>query len=436
MKAIPPFRYLFAPRSSLGILPALFASVTLLTGCGAPPEAEETGDVSPAPIIEPQPETQPETQSNAPVVSTRGSGSLMTRGVGSPPGSETTTSLSNLTESPVLPEEESKDFHTVDVYYGTDRKPIESEDNNNNYGPERHREGPMEYGKASISIPRHHKIGVVERPKWYKLEFSEDPKKHVTIFELDKMDGESFFGAVSETASGRPKNEALLFIHGFNVPFDDAIRRTGQIAFDLDFGGVALAYSWPSQGSLKSYTVDEANAEWSVPHLTQFLMDLQEKTDIDKIHVIAHSMGTRVLTYALANAKDEGFDLDLNNVILAAPDIDTDIFTNQILPKITEASDKLTMYASSDDTALKVSQTIHGSERLGLSGDHILVTPGMDTINASGIDTSMIGHGYYGSHKVVVTDIFNLVIKGLEPPGRKLILGQLGEWDFSADVAP
>lgn len=332
---------------------------------------------------------------------------------------------------PAPTEETSKDFHTVDVYYGTNRKPTESKDNNNQYGGERHRNGPMEYGRTTISIPRHHKIGVVERPKWYKLEFSEDPKKHVTILKLKKMEADPFFSEVSETAGERPKNEALLFIHGFNVPFDDAIRRTGQIAFDLDFGGVAMAYSWPSQGKLKAYTVDEANAEWSIPHLTQFLMDLQEKTDIDKIHVIAHSMGTRVLSYALANAKDEGFDLDLHNVILAAPDIDKDVFTDQILPKITEASDKLTMYASSDDTALKLSQTIHGNGRLGLSGDDILVTTGMDTVNASGIDTSMLGHGYYGSHKVVVTDIFNLIIKGLEPPNRKLILGNLGEWDFS-----
>lgn len=359
----------------------------------------------------------------------KGSGpSIITRGVKrstSTPGSATPA----LTV-PEEPDEESLEFHTVDVYYGTDRKPTENTTENDRYGTERNREGPMEYGRTTISIPRHHTIGVVERPKWYRLEFSEDPRKHVTIFELEKMDGVSFFSEVGATAAERQKNEALLFIHGFNVPFDDAIRRTGQIAFDLDFGGVALAFSWPSQGSLRSYTVDEANAEWAIPHLTQFLMDLQEKTEIEKIHVIAHSMGTRVLSYALANAKDEGFDLDLNNVILAAPDIDVDVFKDQILPKISDASDTLTMYASSDDTALKVSQTIHGVPRLGLSGDHILVTPGMDTINASGIDTSMIGHGYYGSAKVVVTDIFNLIIKGLEPPKRKLVPGTFGEWDF------
>ena len=337
---------------------------------------------------------------------------------------------------PEEPDEESNEYHTVDVYYGTDRKPTTNTTENDRYGTDRNRAGPMEYGRTTISIPLHHKIGVVERPKWYKLEFSENPKKHVTILELEKMSGESFFAEVGGTAAEKQKNEALLFIHGFNVPFDDAVRRTGQIAFDLDFGGVALAFSWPSQGSLKAYTIDEANAEWAIPHLTHFLMDLQEKTDVEKIHVIAHSMGTRVLSYALANAKDEGFDLDLNNVILAAPDIDVDVFKDQILPKITEASDTLTMYASSDDTALKVSQTIHGVARLGLSGDHILVTPGMDTINASGIDTSMIGHGYYGSAKVVVTDIFNLVIKGLEPPKRKLIPGTFGEWDFGELRSP
>jgi len=289
----------------------------------------------------------------------------------------------------------------------------------------------MEYGRTTVSIPLHHRIGLVERPKWYRLEFSETPKKHVVILELEKMESDPFFSEVDDAAAGKVRNEALLFIHGFNVPFDDAIRRTAQIAFDLDFAGVPLVYSWPSQGSLKAYTIDEANAEWSIPHLSRFLLDLQESTEIEKIHVIAHSMGTRVLSYALANATDEGFDLDLHNVILAAPDIDVDVFKEQILPKITDSADKMTMYASSDDTALKVSQGIHGSARLGLSGDSISVLDGMDTVNASGIDTSMIGHGYYGSQKVVVKDIFNLIIHGLEPIKRKLIPGPLGEWDFA-----
>ena len=105
----------------------------------------------------------------------------------------------------------SKAFHTVDVYFGTDRKPTTSRTNNDRYGQDRHRDGPMEYGKTTISIPRHHKIGVVERPKWYKLEFSEDPKKRVTILNFKKMGAESFFSEVSETAGRTPQKRGLYF---------------------------------------------------------------------------------------------------------------------------------------------------------------------------------------------------------------------------------
>lgn len=328
------------------------------------------------------------------------------------------------------PEPASKDFHTVEVFYATDRKPESESGTSQRYGKERNREGPMEYGRTEVSIPKHHQMGIIERPKWYKLEFSEDPKKHVMILKLEKMTLDQFFGRVDDTASGRALKEALLFIHGFNVPFDQAVRRTAQISFDLDFGGVALTFSWPSQGVLTGYIVDESNAEWAVPHLTKFLVDLQEKTDLDKIHVIAHSMGTRLLSYALAKARDEGFKLELNNVILAAPDIDADVFKEQILPKIRGSAQRLTMYASSGDSALQASQEIHGNTRLGLSGEQIMVLEGMDTVDASRIDTSLLGHSYYGSHKVVMEDILELIIRGLEPTQRKLVPGRIGEWDF------
>ena len=332
--------------------------------------------------------------------------------------------------APALAEPASKDFHTVEVFYATDRQPANAATPNDSYGVERNRQGPMEYGRTEVSIPLHHSMGIIERPHWYKLEFSENPKKHVMILKLEKMPGDQFFGRVGDTAKGKQLKEGLLFIHGFNVPFDQAIRRTAQISYDLDFGGVALTYSWPSQGVLTGYTVDEENVQWSIPHLSKFLVDLQEKTHLDKIHVIAHSMGTRLLSYALANARDAGLRLQLNNVILAAPDIDADVFKEQILPKIRSSTQRLTMYASSGDAALKASQEIHGNDRLGLSGKNIMVLDGMDTVDASEIDTSLLGHAYYGSQKVVVEDLLELIIRGLDPSQRKLIPGKIGEWDF------
>jgi esterase/lipase superfamily enzyme len=251
------------------------------------------------------------------------------------------------------------------------------------------------------------------------------------------FDPASFYGEIRKSTDGATSKELFLFIHGFNVNYGDAMRRTGQIAYDLGFGGVSFCYSWPSQGDFTKYPVDKENAEWTVPHLTKVLVDLQKETHFEKVHIIAHSMGTRVLSYALRNAKDAGFNLDLNNVILAAPDIDADIFREQILPKIKPCARRLTMYASSGDQALNLSTQFNGSRRLGLSGDGLVVIPEMmDTVDASGIDTSLIGHSYYGSQGPVVTDLFKLVVKGLIPQERNLLPGRFGEWALPAKAAP
>jgi esterase/lipase superfamily enzyme len=427
------------------LVPAAVPLLVLLSSCGkapeqtqAPvPESEATAPAVPAEpatpvpsIAEPRNEATASGQPVSPVpapppryrprsIGTPSAGSTEQRGVAAAPETEAAG---------------SKEYHTVEVFYGTNRKPTGFHEPNEFYGTERHREGPMQYGKIHVSIPLHHTIGVVERPKWYKLEFSEDPKKHVMLLDLKTLGKEEFFGAVEKKTAESPKHEALLFIHGFNVSFPSAIQRTAQIAFDLDFEGTALAFSWPSQAALEAYTIDQDNAIWSVPHLSRFLVDLQEKTDIDEIHVIAHSMGTRVLTQALAQARDEGFNLKLNNVILAAPDIDADVFKDQILPKLSGVAERLTMYASSSDTALKLSQTIHGNDRLGLGGTFLKTIEGMDTVNATDIDTSLIGHAYYGSHRLVVRDLLNLVVRHLDPPARDLVKGPLGEWDFKAEA--
>lgn len=334
--------------------------------------------------------------------------------------------------------EEEEKFSKVDVYFATDRQRVDNTRPDLRYGPTRNMEGDhLEYGKAIVTIPDIHVPGRVERPKWWKFEFREDEKKHVVLREPKLMEEGEFYRSIQASTSSNPADELLMFVHGFNVSWGDAMRRTGQISYDLGFGGVTLCYSWPSQGSLKKYPVDKENSEWTIPHLTKVLMDLQSQTEIGKVHIIAHSMGTRALTYAIANAKDAGIELDLNNIILAAPDIDRDIFKEQILPKIEGHTDLLTMYASSDDEALKISRSFNGSPRLGLSGDSIFVIPQrMDTIDATGIDTSLLGHSYYGSQQVVVKDIFGVIVKGLLPPARSLSQGDYGEWDLPLAPPP
>lgn len=327
-------------------------------------------------------------------------------------------------------------FSKVEVFYATDRLRVEPSKPDQRYGSERNLEGDhLEYGKAFITIPETHTPGKIERPKWWKFEFRENPDKHVTVMEPTLMEEGEFYQSIHTTAKARPADEVLMFIHGFNVPWGHAMRRTGQISHDLGFGGVTFCYSWPSQGSLKKYPADKQNSDWTIPHLTKVLVDLQEKAKVGKIHVVAHSMGTRALSYAIANAKNSGHELNLSNIILAAPDIDRDIFAEQILPKIEGHTALLTMYASSDDEALKVSRSFNGSDRLGLSGNNIFVLPDrMDTVDASGIDTSLLGHSYYGSQQAVVKDIFGVIVEGLLPADRKLKPGDFGEWDLPLEI--
>ncbi len=327
------------------------------------------------------------------------------------------------------PGDSNEKFSEVDVYFATDRQRTTLPAADQRYGTSRNIEGSnLEYGKAIVTIPHVHVAGQVERPKWWKLEFKENQEKHIVLLEPELMDATKFYSSIHDSAADRPANELLMFVHGFNVAWGDAMRRTGQLSYDIGFGGVTVSYSWPSQGSLEKYPVDKENSEWTIPHLTKVLEDLQTKAKVGKIHIIAHSMGTRALTYAIANAKDAGIVLNLDNIILAAPDVDRDIFREQILPKITPNIKRLTMYSSSNDAALRVSSSFNGSPRLGLSGSEIFVMKQMDTVDASGIDTSLLGHSYYGSQMVVVKDIFGVIIKDLVPTARNLKPGPVGEW--------
>ncbi|MBU6303132.1 MAG: alpha/beta fold hydrolase [Verrucomicrobia bacterium] len=329
-------------------------------------------------------------------------------------------------------EDSGRIYSEVPVYFATDRKRTDALEPDGRFGPERNLEGEhLSYGRAMITIPKTHRMGTVERPVWWRFEFREDVGKHVTLMEPEVMSGEAFYGAMRAAAAVAPGKELLLFVHGFNVGYADAMRRTGQLSYDLGFGGITFCYSWPSQGEVAKYLVDKENSEWTAPHLAKVLGDLQRETRFEKVHVIAHSMGARVLSLALSEAREAGFSLDLHNVILAAPDMDADIFREQILPKIKGSARRLTMYASSGDQALNLSTKFNGSRRLGLSGDGLVVVPElMDTVDASGVDTSLLGHSYYGSQGPVAEDLFKLVIKGLLPPERDLVLGRLGEWDL------
>jgi esterase/lipase superfamily enzyme len=98
-----------------------------------------------------------------------------------------------------------------------------------------------------------------------------------------------------------------------------------------------------------------------------------------------------------------------NEVVLTAPDIDAEVFINDIAPAVVKTARRVTLYASSNDEALIISKKVHGYPRAGDSGSQLVVVPGIDTVDVSAVDTSLLGHNYYGDNSSVLTDIFELL---------------------------
>jgi esterase/lipase superfamily enzyme len=316
----------------------------------------------------------------------------------------------------------------VKVYFATDRLPSGAGGPSKYFGAEWNKDGDHLFtGYVTVSIPPQHKEGKVERPfKFWIIAFSEDPKKHFVLTELKPVQGNDFYGMLRNEYAQRPpeKRSAFVFIHGFNVTFDDAAYRTAQLAYDLDFDGVPMMYSWPSQGRLLAYDGDRDSVVFSSPNLQSFLERVARESGALRIHLVAHSMGNQLLANALmALGRQADIQPLFDNMIMAAPDVNAYTFTDQIWPGIKKAAKRFTLYASSDDEALKISKSSKGPndfDRLGEAGPKIVVISGLDTVDASGIDTSLLGHSYVDTCKPVMDDVQMIMQKGLAPLQRKL----------------
>ena len=269
-----------------------------------------------------------------------------------------------------------------------------------------------------MTIPTSHTVGEIERPKWSHLQFSEDPAKHIALASLEPLEESQFLQELKERVA--TQGTALIFVHGYNVKFADAARRTAQIAYDLKFHGVPMFFSWPSTGTYFGYPEDEDNVVFAVPHLKQFIENVAATQGVKSIYLIAHSMGTRALTQAVAElSRDKpAVGAKLREVILAAPDIDAQVFKRDIVPAIAGADRSVTLYASSRDMALLASKKWHGNPRAGDSGASLVVANGVSTIDSSDVDTGLLGHTYFAEAGSIIADIL-AILAGQTDPGKR-----------------
>jgi esterase/lipase superfamily enzyme len=320
-------------------------------------------------------------------------------------------------------------FKTVQIFYGTDRQRKFNTSWSRKDGTEfaySGGRGSLEVGTCDVSIPFDHEEGVLEAPGFLE---KADPAKHVLLLSVDRRSRRVFSDKLKQRIGESEGKEAVVFVHGYNVSFEDAARRTAQMAHDLEFDGAPIMYSWPSQAKIQAYAVDEANVRWTVPNLMEFLRLVVRESNADSVHLVAHSMGNRALTEALRRFAAEEPQMDqplFDQVALVAPDVDTDVFQQEIIPAIRSVGQRLTLYASSRDKALLISSGVHGHPRAGDLSQNIVVVEGLETVDASDVDTSLLrairlGHSYFADKPTVLFDLGS-VLAGIEAVRREKLV--------------
>ena len=298
------------------------------------------------------------------------------------------------------------DPEAVTVWFGTNRKETGSIDPADQYGGEI---GELSVGKLTVTIPPNHLSGRIEKPDgWFNSKHF-DPKKHVVLASIEQMTRAAFAqGCCADT-------DKLLFVHGYNVTFHNGALRAAQLSFDLEFRGQMLYYSWPSKGTLLGYFQDSSSVAKSRGAIMEYLSLATQGTG--KLNIIAHSMGNRYLLDALAEFVTRNPDVQLGQLILAAPDVDRGQFV-QRFNVIKSHADGVTLYASENDLALLVSKNVNGAPRAGDASGTPVLLAGLDTIDASNIAADSLGHSYFGQAPQVLGDILGLVRMGLGPSNR------------------
>lgn len=343
------------------------------------------------------------------------------------------------------------DWQVVPVYWGTDRA-VQPNAQRLVFGSDRARK--LQLGMAEITVPKTHEVPNVERPWVVKIPYfdvtiyaeEEDAKKHFTVKEIKALSREELLALVKARLKDSKiyKDQALVFVHGYNTSFDNALYRTAQIAYDLDFDGAPFLYSWPSGGAVASYTYDRESAQASEPYLREFLQMVVKETGAKQVSVIAHSMGNQPVMDVLRdmrNAAPEG--VEISQVILAAPDVDADSFSN-LAKAIQGLAKNVTLYVAGNDRALIVSRNFWGSYRAGdVPPSGPLILPGIDTIDvtAASTDTFAINHSGYAANNKLLDDVGELLKTGLRPPEKRVlkpdkVTTQAGDyWKYVPSIA-
>jgi esterase/lipase superfamily enzyme len=268
----------------------------------------------------------------------------------------------------------------------------------------------LAFADIVVSIPPDatRKIGDVQWPST----IPGDPAHDFVTLRADRLDLDQAKAAFDQRLRAGPTRHVLLFVHGYNTRFEEAVYRFAQITHDSGAQVLPVLFTWPSRGKLFDYVYDRESATYSRDGLEAVLQALAKDPNVESISILAHSMGNFVAVEALRQMaiRDRKLSPKIKDIMLAAPDLDFDVFRREIAE--IEASDKnppVTLFVSQDDRALAASRQLAGDEpRLGAIDPNAepyrseLEKARVNVIDLSKVQSDdALNHGKFASSEVV-----------------------------------
>lgn len=243
-----------------------------------------------------------------------------------------------------------------------------------------------------ISVPPGHQVGRIEWPTR-----ETDPAKTFALRSRTAMSRAEFAREISGARVG-------VYIHGFNTRYQEALFRTAQLSADVHLTGIPILFAWPSEGHAAAYLADRDASDFSRAALADLLgMVTKGRRSTDPVPVLAHSMGARLVMEALVQLRlaGRGDVLDRIDLVLAAPDIDIDLFRAQ-MATVGKLKHPITVLVSPDDPALKLSSRLAARHlRLGLANvrdpaiQSLALQTGTQIVDVTGLATDDPIHRRY-----------------------------------------
>ena len=247
-----------------------------------------------------------------------------------------------------------------------------------------------------------------------------------------------YIDEVNRRLERNPIRELFVYVHGVNTTFESPLLLTAEFWHYLGYRGVPIAFSWPSVESITGYVGDVDTAEYTVTMFRRLVQFLYQKTEVERINIMAYSAGTKLTAQALhqlsllqQGAGAEPGEDSIGRVAFVAGDIERSLFGMYLADGLLDITDNLLVYMSETDRALNMSESIRRSSRLGQKWDDSATSPviqdylrrnAIDFVDVTGQEgtRSDYGHSYFRNSPQVSSDLVAFLGLGLSPGERGL----------------